>query len=148
MNTLIIFHSEHHGNTEKVAKRIAAVLNAELVSSQKIDFDDVREFDLVGIGSGVYYGHFHEKLFKFIDRLPAQIGRKAFVFSTTGSKSYGERANHSAKLKLKEKGFDVVGEFTCLGFDTALSTEGINRGSPSTEDLNAAEDFARSLMEK
>ncbi len=148
MNTLIIYHSEHHGNTEKVAQRIAAVLKAELMSSQEIDIDDVREFDLVGIGSGVYYGHFHEKLFKFIEHLPAQIGRKAFVFCTTGSKSYGERANNSAKLKLKEKGFDVVGEFTCLGFDTALSTEGINRGRPNTEDLNAAEAFARSLIEK
>jgi flavodoxin len=148
MNTLIIYHSEHHGNTEKVAQTIASALNAELVRSQDIEFDDVRAYDLVGIGSGVYYGHFHQNLFRFIDRLPAQIGKKAFVFSTTGSKSYGERANNSAKLKLKEKGFDVVGEFTCLGFDTALSTEGINRGRPSAEDLNAAKTFALSLMKK
>jgi flavodoxin len=140
MNTLIIYHSEHHGNTEKVAQTIASALNAELVRSQDIEFDDVRAYDLVGIGSGVYYGHFHQNLFRFIDRLPAQIGKKA--------KSYGERANNSAKLKLKEKGFDVVGEFTCLGFDTALSTEGINRGRPSAEDLNAAKTFALSLMKK
>jgi len=148
LNTLLIYHSEHHGNTEKVAQVIASALNAKLVSSRDIDFDDVSTYDLVGIGSGVYYGHFHQDLFRFIDRLPSQIRRKAFVFSTTGSKSYGERANSSAKLKLKDKGFDVVGEFTCLGFDTALSTEGINRGRPSAEDLNAAETFARSLMGK
>ena len=148
MNTLIIYHSEHHGNTEKVAQTIAAALNAELVRSQDIDFDDVRAYDLVGIGSGVYYGHFHQNLFRFIERLPDQVGRKAFIFSTTGSKSYGERANNSAKLKIEGKGFEVVGEFCCLGFDTALSTEGINKGRPSAEDLNAAETFALNLTKK
>jgi len=49
---------------------------------------------------------------------------------------------------LKEKGFEVVGEFSCLGFDTALSSKGINIGRPNADDLKAAERFAENLRNK
>lgn len=50
--------------------------------------------------------------------------------------------------KLEQKGFEVVGEFTCPGFDTALSAEGVNKGRPNENDLQKARDFALQLKIK
>ncbi|KPJ82164.1 MAG: hypothetical protein AMS17_19100 [Spirochaetes bacterium DG_61] len=145
MKVLIIYHSEHHGNTEKIAKVISSALDAELIKSQNIDIDNVDQYDLIGFGSGIYHGSFHQDVHSFIDTLPEQVGKKSFVFSTTGSKAYSARAHETFKSKLKEKGFEVIGEFSCLGFDTALSSEGINKGRPNAEDLKAAKEFAKGL---
>jgi flavodoxin len=145
MKIYIIYHSEHHGNTEKIARTIGSFLKAETVSSQKADIGKILEYELVGFGSGIYHGKFHDNLYSIVDRLPAMQGKKSFLFSTTGSKTYSVRGHDLFKVKLKEKGFQVIGEFSCLGFDTALSSEGINRGRPNAEDLREAETFARSL---
>ncbi len=148
MKTLVIYHSEHHGNTEKIAKTISTALNTELLRSQNIDIDNIHEYDLIGFGSGIYYGKFHQDVYSFVDKLPEQGEKKSFIFSTTGSKAYSDRAHDSFKLKLKEKGFKVIGEFSCPGFDTALSSEGINKGRPNADDLKAAEQFAKNLRNK
>jgi flavodoxin len=132
-------------NTKKIAEVMATVLNAVQVRSQDVYSTDIREYDLVGIGSGVYHGKFHENLYNWVYSLPKQDGKKAFIFSTTGSKASGERAHEHFAAVLKERGFKVIGSFSCLGFDTALSPAGINRGRPNASDLKDAEEFARHL---
>ena len=145
MKTLIIYHSEHHMNTKKIANVIAPVLDAALVISPDINITDIQEHDLIGFGSGIYYGKFHESLHNWVDSLSQQDGKKAFLFSTTGSKTNSERAHERFRSLLLEKGFEVIGDFSCLGFDTALSSDGINKGRPNTDDLKEAEQFAESL---
>jgi len=147
MKTLIIFHSEHHGNTEKIARVIGDVLSAVTVRSVDAALPDLTEYDLVGFGSGIYYGKFHASMNSVVEDLPAQNGKKAFLFSTTGSKTYSMRAHEAFEAFLTSKGFSVSGEFSCLGFDTALSAEGINKGKPDAGDLKDAERFAKGLLE-
>lgn len=147
MKTLILFHSEHHGNTKKVADVIGKTLGADIVPSVDTTLPDLKEYDLAGFGSGIYYGKFHDSLYRSVDGLTDQKGKKAFLFSTTGSKTYAMRAHEAFKALLVSKGFTVVGEFSCLGFDTALSAEGINKGKPDASDLKSAETFAKGLVE-
>ena len=55
------------------------------------------------------------------------------------------------RRKLQHKGFDIVGEFSCRGFDTFGATViigGINKGRPDVRDLKQAEGFARALRGK
>jgi flavodoxin len=52
--------------------------------------------------------------------------------------------------KLESKGFSIVGEFNCTGFDTyglLKITGGIQKGHPNEEDLKLAEEFAQSLKQ-
>ena len=147
MKTLILFHSEHHGNTEKVAKVIGDILDAVTVRSVDVALQDLKEYDLVGFGSGVYYSKYHDSLYRAVEGFPTQQETKAFLFSTTGSKTYSMRAHEAFKSLLAGKGFSVVAEFSCLGFDTALSSEGINKGKPDAADLKDAEKFAKGLAE-
>jgi len=63
MKTLIIYNSTHHGNTKKIAKVMTEILNAELVKSDEVDITTLSKYDLIGFGSGIYYGKHHKSLF-------------------------------------------------------------------------------------
>ncbi|GAH75753.1 unnamed protein product [marine sediment metagenome] len=52
----------------------------------------------------------------------------------------------SIRRKLSEKGFDIIEEFSCPGFDTngpLKLTGGIRKVRPNKEDLEKARIFAR-----
>jgi flavodoxin len=51
--------------------------------------------------------------------------------------------------KLQSKGYIVVDEFACKGFNTNSFLRhfgGMNKGRPNEKDLKKAEDFARKLI--
>jgi len=146
MKTLIVYHSEHHMNTEKVARVLAEVLNAELVKAIDLELDSVKEYDLIGFGSGVFWGKHHENILRVADILPHFSGKKTFVFSTSGADAISRGYHDVLKSKLALKGFEIVGEWNCLGFDTAISAEGINQGRPNDDDLRRVREFALSLL--
>lgn len=154
MPVLIIYHSIHYGNTEKIAQAMADVLKAKLVKSDEVDLDSISYYDLIGFGSGVYFGRPHKSLFELINKLPDQNGKPAFVFTTSGMGKLWPFNLLAAPLKnkLKEKNFKIVGEFNCRGWDTypfyVRPFGGINKGRPNENDLEKAREFARNLMSK
>jgi flavodoxin len=156
MKTAIVFVSIHHGNTERVAKEIADVLEAKLLKPDEATEDVLSGFDLLGFGSGIYYSKHHKNLLKLIDKLPVVKNKKAFIFSTSGvSDRLVEKnlaKNHKAiKSKLTEKGFDVVDEFSCCGFMTWAYYKllgGRNKGRPNQDDLKRARSFALNMKTK
>ena len=151
MKTLIIYKSIHHGNTEKIAKVIADVLEAKLVKPEELDINMVAENDLVGFGSGIYYGKHHKDLLNVVNNLSSVKNKKAFIFSTSGTGEKSINRNHRfLKGKLMAKGFTIVGEFSCRALDSFTLLKligGINKGKPDGNDFRKAEDFARSLKD-
>jgi flavodoxin len=153
MKTLIIYASVHHGNTERVAQVMANILDADLLQVQRVDASVLERYDLIGFGSGVYVGKHHESLLDLVDGLPVMRDKKAFIFSTSGLRKmrFIHNFDRSLKEKLQRKRFDIIGQFSCRGYDTsqaAMVVGGINRGRPDARDLQRAEDFARSLKNK
>jgi flavodoxin len=151
MNAVIVLYSYHHMNTEKVAQTIASNQGAEIKNLEQADPNSLSGYDLVGFGSGVYFGKLGKNLSDFAEKLPQVTGKKAFIFSTSGRTGKGAAKFHeSLKEKLQSKGFTVVGEFNCAGFDTFGALRllgGINKGRPNEEDLKQAEAFAQSLKQ-
>ena len=150
METLIIYISVHHANTEKIAKVMANTLDATLLEVKQANASMLEQYDLIGFGSGIYFGKHHESLLDFVDKLPVLRNKKAFVFSTSGLGKIWFIHNFDKPLreKLQRKGFDIIGEFSCRGLDTYRATKlvgGINKGRPNAEDLRQAEDFASGL---
>jgi flavodoxin len=80
MKVLIVYISVHHGNTERVAKVVASTLDADLVQVKQADAAVLERYDLVGFGSGIYFGKHHESLLDFVDRLPMRKKRKGIHF--------------------------------------------------------------------
>jgi flavodoxin len=146
VKTIIVYTSIAHGNTEKVAKAMAEALSAELFKPAEVNLEIVGNYDLVGFGSGIYNGKHHQDIFDLVARMLASQGKKAFVFSTSG---YGTtKPNEKLIKELVAKGFKVVGNFACKGFDTAGINKlygGTARGRPNQADLQEARAFARNL---
>ena len=84
MNSLIILVSYHHKNTEKVAQVIAKTLEAEIKTPEQTNSESISNYDLIGFGSGVYFGKLHKDLLEFADKFPQVVNKKAFIFSTSG----------------------------------------------------------------
>lgn len=145
MDTLITYHSEHHHNTKKIAVAIGQILKAKIIIDSQLKNPDMEPYNLIGFGSGVYNGKFHRNMYEIIKQLKNSKGKKSLVFSTTGSLSYGKRANDLFRKELANKGFKVLGDFTCLGYDTAMGSEGINHGRPNSQDIENAQKFAQNL---
>jgi flavodoxin len=148
MKTLIIYMSYHHQNTEKIAKVMGEELEADLVPANQARADALATYGLVGFGSGIYYRKFHKTIITFAEALPVVADKQAFVFSTSGS---GGTKQHTAfKELLESRGFTIVGEFSCKGWDTVGPFRligGVNKGRPNEEDLEHARVFAHGLKE-
>lgn len=158
MKTLIILKSYHHNNTQKVAERMASVLDAKLTEPEMINPEDIEvinelnRYDLIGFGSGIYMGMHHKNLINLVKRFPMFNMKKAFIFSTCGGDEKNITTNH-AKLRdeLLEKEFDIMGEFSCKGWDSfgpLRLVGGINKDRPNEEDFNHAETFVREIRDK
>jgi flavodoxin len=148
--SLLVLVSYHHNNTQKIAKAFAAVLDAQIRTPQEISPEELQQYDLIGFGSGIYDGKHHKDLLDLADRLPTVDGKKVFLFSTSFDKRI-ELIHSSLRKRLESKGYVIVDEFNCGGFNTNSFLKyfgGINKGRPDAEDLRHAEEFARNLQKK
>ena len=151
MRSLLVLISYHHNNTEKIANVFAKILYAEIKTPQQVDPEELREYDLIGFGSGIYGEKHHEALLDLADRLPQATDGKAFIFSTSSNLEPLSKNHSSLREKLRSKGYTIVDEFTCAGFNTNSFIKlfgGMNKGRPNAEDLERAEEFAQNLLKK
>jgi flavodoxin len=153
MKSIVIVKSIHHKNTDKVAKVIAKVLDAEIKNPKNVKPEKLKDYDLVGFGSGIYDEKHHESLLDLADTIPQVINKKVFIFSTSAIMGKNKIAKDHLILreKLQSKGYIVVDEFACKGFNTNSFMKylgGMNKGRPNSEDLKLAEEFAEKLKQK
>jgi flavodoxin len=155
--SLVVVFSCHHNNTEKIANACAKVLGAEVKTPRQVRPEEIAEYDLVGFGSGIYSATFDPSVLDLADRLPQAGTTKVFLFSTYGApafianREFIEKNHRQIREKLKAKGYAVIGEFGCAGWNTNSFLKyfgGLNKGKPDTEDLGNAEAFARDLVQK
>jgi flavodoxin len=153
IKALLVAFSYHHYNTEKVAKVFANVLDAQIKTPQLVDPKDLQEYDLVGFGAGIDSGKHYKVMLDLANKLLRVDSKNAFIFSTaamTGEKKLAK--DHSIlREKLESKGYRIVDEFQCKGFNTNSFLRffgGINRGKPNAKDLKNAEEFAQKLKQK
>jgi len=152
MKFLLVLFSYHHKNTEKVANVFVKVLDAQIKTPQQTDPEELQQYDLVGFGAGIDSGKHYKPLLDLADKLPQVDNKKTFIFSTaalTGEKKLAK--DHSTlREKLESKGYTIVDEFQCKGFNTNSFMRffgGMNRGRPNAEDLKHAEEFAQNLKQ-
>ena len=144
-NAVIIYASTHHGNTKKVVDAIAEEYGVELIDATKVHEKDLKDYDLIGFASGIFYTKFHEQVLNFA-RVNLPTGKDVFFIATAGNpielnfKSIAEVA--------KEKSCNEVGRFQCKGFDTFGPFKlvgGIQKGHPDEDELKAAVEFYKKI---
>lgn len=150
MKTIIFYSSTYNGNTLKIAESMAAALSADLVSIEaKISDIDLPKYDLIGFGSAIHFAGHNIRLQRFVSELPLQE-KQVFIFSTRCRPFLG--SYHKAlKEVLKRQKANLVGEFSCAGFDRTgpwVLINGYNKNRPDTNDLFKARLFAEKLQQK
>lgn len=127
---------------------MAEAVGAQCQSIVKTKREDLNKYDIVGFGSGIYFWRHSAELLKFVDKLSLPPkNKKAFVFSTSGI-GFDLLSHRILKEKLIAKGFDILGEFGCKGYDTVGFLKilgGINKNRPNKKDLDKATAFIRQI---
>ncbi len=145
--TLIICASYHHMNTMHICKKIAKILNAKIIEPKDFKEELLSSYELIGFGSGIYNGKHHSSLLDLANSLNKQKNIKAFVFSTA---TIPVKSMHNAINQiLINKGFEIIGQFSCKGFMTYGFTKyifgGLNKGRPNEKDFANAINFATNI---
>lgn len=94
----IIYYSYHHGNTEKIVNLMAEVANAQVCTIDKIDTVNMKDYEIIGFGSGIAFGKHYDKLLNVAGQLQLQK-KNVFVFSTSGT---GNKKYNSALIEMRE----------------------------------------------
>ncbi len=142
MKAVVIYDSYHHMNTQKIAMAMANAIGAEILPVQQADAAAIESADLIGLGSGVYYGKFGKKMIDMILK-NEWMGKKAFLFSTSGFGA--DKYNNAPMRLLEEKHAELLGTFHCRGYDTYPLFKlvgGLSKGYPDEDDIQDAEKFA------
>ena len=162
MKSLLVVFSYHHKNTEKIVKVFAQVLDAPIKTLQQTNLKELQDYSLIGFGSGIYAAKHHKSLLDLTDKLPHVTNKKAFIFSTCGVPmklleqdkdeltKYIAKNHSSLKEKLQSKGYLIVDEFSCAGWNTNSFNKlfgGLNKGRPNAEDLKNAKAFAKKMKQ-
>ena len=149
---LIIVHSYHHNNTLKIADEFSKVLNAKVIAPDQVSLEKLEEYDLIGFGAGIDSGRHYKPILDLADILPEVNNKPAFVFSTSAMQGDDKVSKDHSLLrqKLQLKGYAIIGEFSCKGFNTNSFLKyfgGMNKGKPDIDDLKHAEEFALNLLD-
>lgn len=147
MKTLIIYKSIHLGSTKKIAFAMGRALDADVIDAGEFTSGDLNDYELIGIGSGIYDDGFHKSILKLIDEMQGLNGKNVFLFSTAGV--IYDKSHREAREKLKNKHAVIIGEFYCRGLNKNSFLKyfgGMNKGRPNSDDTNNAEQFARRLV--
>jgi len=133
----------------KIAESMASALNAQVIDQEEAKDYNIAEYDLVGFGSGIYFGKHAPSLLELVEKLP-KSDKKAIIFSTRGRNSLFQNSYHKfLRKKLVEKGYNVIGQFSSRGFSDYHKifkiVDGVNKGHPNSRELDAAKAFALKL---
>jgi flavodoxin len=155
-SSIIFLYSIHNGNTRKVAEAIAPVINASIIDigaaqPAAADFKALEDYALIGFGSGIDSARHFRELLNLAENLPRCQNKKAFIFSTSGIYSEKKMLKDHETLRniLHGKGFIIVGEFGCPGYNTNSILKffgGMNKKRPSPDDLSKAAAFAKNKL--
>jgi flavodoxin/NAD-dependent dihydropyrimidine dehydrogenase PreA subunit len=152
--SLIVYFSQG-GTTAKVAESIAAGLRSEKCEVEQHNMKDkpqpgVSDYDMLGIGSPVYFYRPPFIVNDYLNSLPDLGGLPTFTFLLCGT--YAFNTGKSIRRGLASKGAKDIGHFRCYGADFFLPylREGylFSPGHPSPEELSLAEAFGREVAHR
>jgi ferredoxin len=144
---LLVYESIYNGNTVKLARAMAQTLGCPMVEAEKALTMNLDEYQTIGLGSGIYFGRHHPRLFEVAGKL-SSLPQDVFIFSSRGNPFLGEY-HKPLKDILTEKGKRIIGEFSVTGYDATgpwVIIGGGHKGKPDEKDLRKAALFARKTM--
>ena len=149
MKTVIVYYSQHHGNTKKIVDAIALQFEVTVINVTEINSADLTNYDCIGFASGIYFSSFAKPVLTFAEKyLP--LNKNVFFINTCGFLSPVMYFNAIRKIA-KEKKCRELGAYQCLGYDTFgpfKAIGGIAKNHPNKKEIASAVSFYREIREK
>ena len=136
---IIICESIYNDNTLKLAKAMSQTLGCSCITTDEALALNLAEYETIGLGSGIYFGKHHPRLFEVVEKLNS-VHQKFFIFSSRGNPFLG-KYHQPLKEALRGKGKTIIGEFSVQGYDETgpwVIIGGGHRGKPDEKDLKKA----------
>ena len=149
MKTIIIYVSTYQSNTLNIARSMASELSASLATTLEAEKIDLSDYDLIGLGSGINFAQHHRELLSFAKSHELK-NRNIFIFSTRCRPFLG-KYHQALKKILSNKGGNLIGEFSCRGFDRTgpwVAIDGYNKARPNEKDIFRAKLFASNMRRR
>ena len=150
MKILIIFFSQTQ-YTRKVAERMRAGAmqsgaDCELVSIGDVETATLQDYDLVGLGTPVFYYQEPANVRQFIAELPELTGKHWFIFTTHAS-TIGITMD-SMRQGLENKGAVIVGYHDTYADSTmpVIPYPTLTTGHPDASEYEAAHLFGKEIV--
>jgi flavodoxin/ferredoxin len=151
MKMLIIFFSQTQ-YTQKVAERMRAGTlesgaDCELASIRDVDTATLHQYDLVGLGTPVFYYQEPANVRQFIADLPELTGKHWFIFTTHAS-TIGITMD-SMRQGLENKGAVIVGYHDTYADSTmpVIPFPTLTTGHPDESEYEAARLFGKEIVQ-
>ena len=149
MKCVIIYYSQHHGNTKKLVNAISSKYQVTLINVLEDHSIDLNDYDLIGIASGIYFSSFSKQILDYASKyLPKN--KKVFFMNTCGFSSPIIYFDAIRKISLAKNCIEI-GTFQCLGYDTFGPFKvigGIAKGHPNDKDIDNLLKFYQKMIEK
>jgi flavodoxin len=83
METAVINKPIQYERTKEIAEVVANSLGAELLDLKDFNPFTMKNYDIIGLGTQLYWFKPHKKLIKFIEELDKVENKKVFILSTS-----------------------------------------------------------------
>ena len=141
LKTVIVYASNHHGNTLKLVEAIAAEYDIDVIDAAVQQNANLSEYDLIGFASGIDFGKFYECVEQFLrDNLPEQ--KKVFFLYTCARNDHP--FTETMRAAAEEKQSIILGEYGCRGYNTYGAWKiigGMNKNHPNEKELHEVVQF-------
>lgn len=107
---------------------------------------DLKDYDVIGFASGIYYSKFHQSVLNFASVNMPEYKNTFFICTYGGKPSYD-----SILQAVQEKAVHILGTYGCKGYDTFGPFKligGVAKGHPTQEEVEKAVDFYQEVMKK
>lgn len=144
---IIVCQSIYNDNTKRIAKAMSVKLACPVISAVDALETNLDQFEVVGLGSGIYFGCHHPELFNVVKKL-SNSQQQMFIFSSRGAPFLG-KYHHPIKNALQHKGKNIIGEFSVRGYDETgpfVIVGGGSKGKPDEKDLKKAQKFIERVL--
>ncbi|MHA1147949.1 MAG: flavodoxin family protein [Promethearchaeota archaeon] len=166
---ILITYFSNTGNTEKIAIAMKDALTnheVELVKAKDMESENLKYYDIVALGSGIYAGKINKSILDLIKKA-GNLPPKFILFNTHASPEHYQHSFKRVKKIIDNAGAEVIGEWDCRGDNIGLPKEMIEqrlaslppeerkkaetsqkdlKGRPNEEDLKNAKEFITSIV--
>ena len=145
MESMIVYASRHHGNTEKVVRYLEERYEITVVNGEEATAIDGAAYDLIGFASGIDFGKFYPPITELAERLaPGKFVYALYTCAKDDGK-YGDQIREIAE----RTGGRYLGKFGCRGYNTYGPWKligGMNKSHPDGQELEQAATFYEQML--